>query len=223
MPGVKCKMNTKKIILVFAVLFILLASGCTTTPPATDNNEDDETEDNPTPTPEETPEATPEATPEETPEETPEATPEVSPEETPDVVEPGEEGNLEMECGLITAQDILEVCGAVVTTNVKDEVENATVCSVTFEAEDATHSVLYTHAIVGGSVELQMSNCTDNLSGEAVGDYACFAPGLGNSVAVYGTESTAVIKNLMPMEEFYVCSHDQLKELGLIASSRIYE
>jgi len=132
------------------------------------------------------------------------------------------------DCSLLSVDDIKEVCGAM--TVAEDQVANVDqgqVCIKMFKTDDPMKSmkVYYTGDNSKGSLSaetLAESSC-NGMKAEMITDYSCYAEIAGKSVYVFGKKRTVIINNALPMEDYFLCSREQLKELGKIVSDRIYK
>ncbi|MFH1591490.1 MAG: hypothetical protein ABIC95_06200 [archaeon] len=143
----------------------------------------------------------------------------------PEKGEPGEvptkiEKLYSPDCSLLDVEDILTVCGVEAVAR-EEEVPAGQACAKRFDAGQG-RAVYLSYSAVGGDSKIQYSHCLRNLGGESVGDFACFAPRAGDTVYVYSKEHTIVLVNTVAIEDYWLCSADELKELGRIISGKIF-
>jgi uncharacterized protein YcfL len=132
------------------------------------------------------------------------------------------------DCLLLTAEDIKNICG-VDTTAEEQEVSKGTgqVCMTMFKTNDPMKSAKISYS--GGYnptpevIETLMTACVDSLKGERITDYACYAEAAGKVAVVHGKKWKITIGNAMPMEDYFICTPEQVKELGKLVSDRIYD
>ena len=132
------------------------------------------------------------------------------------------------DCSILTADDIETVCG--VSTTDEDQIANINqgqVCVKLFKTEDPIKSVkiFYTgdNSRGGLSPESLAETSCAGMNAEMITDYSCYSEGAGKTVFVYGKKRTIGIANALPIDDYFVCSSEQLKELGKIVSDRLHK
>ncbi|MFH0875887.1 MAG: hypothetical protein V1859_08160 [archaeon] len=131
------------------------------------------------------------------------------------------------DCTLLTPDDIKKVCGAeTAEENQEANINLGQVCIRMFKSNDPLKSmkIHYTgdNSRGGLAPEVIAKQSCDGMKAEMINDHSCFAETAGKSVFVYGKKRIVVIANAMPMEQYLLCSREQLKELGKLVSERLY-
>lgn len=129
------------------------------------------------------------------------------------------------DCNLLSADDIKDVCGADTVKDVKEPNTGiGQVCETLFATSDPLKGIKITYT--GGynpeAVETLMDNCINSRNGEEITEYACYTEDAGKTATIHGKEWKIFVSNYMPMEDYFICSAEQLKELGKLVSDRIY-
>ncbi len=132
------------------------------------------------------------------------------------------------DCGLLSAGDIKYVCGA---ATVEEEqtanIDQGQICIKVFKTDDPMKGmkIVYTgdNSRGGLAPETIAEGSCGGMKAEMIDDYSCYAETAGKTVFVFGKKRIVNIANTVPMEDYFVCSKEQLKELGKLVSDRLYE
>jgi hypothetical protein len=130
------------------------------------------------------------------------------------------------DCNLLTVEDIKSVCGVETTKEVREANEGiGQACQNVFMTDDPMKGFKITYS--GGYnpepsvIKTLVDGCVDT-GGEKIDGYTCFSEMAAKTTVVHGKKWKVMLANYMPMEDYFICSRDQLKELGKLVSDRIY-
>ncbi|HOI18689.1 MAG TPA: hypothetical protein PLX15_02390 [Candidatus Woesearchaeota archaeon] len=130
------------------------------------------------------------------------------------------------DCSLLTVEDIKLVCGVDTVDDSQDSnLNQGQVCIKLFKTDDPLRSmkIFYTgdNSRGGLTPEVIAKASCDGMKAEMITEKSCYADSAGKSVFIYGATRTIVLANAMPMEEYFICSKEQLKQLGKLVSDRL--
>ena len=135
------------------------------------------------------------------------------------------------DCSLLTPEDILNVCGVNTTIEIQ-ELRTEDVCSTRLVKDGTKYADRIDQSITiryvtdydpdTDDVNAMIESIVDKLDAERLSNYAVFIPLSGDWSVIYGTKYKVVVHNTMPSSPNIICTPDQIKELGILVSERIY-
>lgn len=140
---------------------------------------------------------------------------------------PDADGN----CTLLTIEDIKNVCGVDTTAEIQ-EPRTEDVCSTRFVKDGTKYADRIYQSVTiryntdydpdTDDVNTMIKNLVDRLDAERLSNNAVFVPPSGDWSVIYGTKYKIIVQNTIPTSPNIICKPEQIKELGILVSERIY-
>jgi len=133
------------------------------------------------------------------------------------------------DCSLLTPEDILNVCGVETTAEIQ-ETEEGYFCETMFVKTGAKYGDrIYQSVTIRYDEDYDPDSDDANTTfkkwantGEKLSDHAIFIPAAGDWSIIFGTKYKIIVHNTVYTHPDVICTPDNIKELGILVSDRIY-